>query len=122
MKEAQLKLEPDATDGCFAEGRYVKNIHAVFGKHAQVKTHAMLAMPEEYYDDLNLKWEDKCFEGPSIGAVKDSTGGHYHVIIDNVTMEGFKYHVDKPILTDEDERPGEWGEELRKWKEDRGIR
>jgi hypothetical protein len=31
-------------------------------------------------------------------------------------MEGFTYNADKPILTDEDERPGKWGEELRKWK------
>jgi hypothetical protein len=116
VKEAQLRIEPDATDGSFAEGSYVKNIHAVFGRHAQVKTHAMLAIPEEYYDDLKLRWFDKFFEGPSIGAVKDSTQGHYRVRIENVTMEGFTYNADKPILTDEDERPGKWGEELRKWK------
>jgi hypothetical protein len=116
VKEAQLKLEPDATDGIFAEGSYVKNIHAVFGRHAQVKTHAMLAIPREYYDDLKLRWFDKFFEGPSIGAVKDSTWGHYHVRIENVTMEGFKYNADKPILTDEDEHQGRWAEELRKWK------
>ena len=42
--------------------------------------------------------------------------GHYHVHIENVTMEGFKYNADKPILTDGDERPGKWAEELRKWK------
>ena len=56
VKEAELKLNPDATDGIFAEGSYVKNIHAVFGKTAQVKTHAMLAIPEEYYEDLKLRW------------------------------------------------------------------
>jgi hypothetical protein len=116
VKEAQLRIEPDATDGSFAEGSYVKNIHAVFGRHAQVKTHAMLAIPEEYYDDLKLRWFDKFFEGPSIGAVKDSTQGHYRVRIENVTMEGFTYNADKPILTDKDERTGKWGEELRKWK------
>ena len=116
VKEAQLRIEPHATDGSFAEGSYVKNIHAVFGRHAQVKTHSMLAIPEEYYDDLKLRWFDKFFEGPSIGAVKDSTQGLYHVHIENVTMEGFTYNASKPILTDGDERPGKWGVELRTWK------
>jgi len=116
VKEAQLKIEPDATDGSFAEGSVIKNIHAVFGKHAQIKTHAMLAIPEEFYDDLKLRWFNKFFEGPSIGAVKDSTEGHYHVRIENVTMEGFKYNADKPILTSKDARPGKWAVELRKWK------
>lgn len=121
VKEAQLKIEPDAKDGIFAEGSYVKNIHAVFGKTAQVKTHAMLSIPEEYYDDLNLRWFNKFFEGPSIGAVKDATEGWYHVDIRNVTMAGFKYNADKPILTKADARPGKWGQELRKWKTNRGI-
>ena len=121
VKEAQLRIEPDATDGIFAEGSYVKNIHAIFGKHAQTKTHAMLEIPEEYYDDLNLRWFNKFFEGPSIGAVKDGTNGHYKVIIENVSLEGFKYYTDKKILTPEDFRPGKWPEELRKWKAARGI-
>ncbi|MBC7353709.1 MAG: hypothetical protein H5U08_15210 [Thermogutta sp.] len=73
-------------------------------------------MPEEYYDRLKLRWFDKFFEGPSIGAVKDTTGGHYHVRIENVTMEGFTYNADRPILTEKDERPGKWFEELRRWK------
>lgn len=111
-----MRIQPDATDGSFAEGSYVKNIHAVFGEHAQIKTHAILAIPQEYYDDLKLRWFDKFFEGPSIGAVRDSTGGHYHVIIENVTTEGFKYNADNPILTDADDRPGKWAEEFRKWK------
>ena len=37
-------------------------------------------------------------------------------MIENVTMGGFKYNEDKPILTETDERPGKWGEELRKWR------
>ena len=121
VKEAQLKIEPDAKDGIFAEGSHIKNIHAVFGKTAQVKTHAMMAIPEEYYNDLKLRWFNKFFEGPSIGAVKDSTEGHYHVRIENVTMEGFTYNNSKKILTPEDARPGKWGQELRKWKAARGI-
>ncbi|GAB6167467.1 hypothetical protein JCM19992_34670 [Thermostilla marina] len=117
VKEGQEKIDPDATNGSFAEGSYVKNIHAVFGMHAQIKTHSILEIPEEYYDDLKLRWFDKFFEGPSIGAVRDNTEGHYHVIIENVTMEGFKYNADKPILTPADVRPGKWGKELQKWKE-----
>lgn len=32
VKEAQLKLDPNATNGSFAKGSYVKGIHAIFGK------------------------------------------------------------------------------------------
>jgi len=73
------------------------------------------------YDDLNLRWFNKFFEGPSIGAVKDSTNGHYQIRIENVSMKGFKYNRDKMILTPEDARPGKWAQELRKWKAARGI-
>lgn len=122
VKQAQLDIEPDASDGIFARGSYVKNIHAVFGKHAQVKTHAMLQIPEAYYDDVDLRWENKFFEGPSIGGVKDATEGHYQISIENVSLEGFEYNADKPVLTPKDFRPGKWGKELRKWKDARGIR
>ncbi|MEX0320844.1 MAG: hypothetical protein AB3N63_01715 [Puniceicoccaceae bacterium] len=121
VKEAQLKLYPDATDGIFAEGSYVKNIHAVFGKTSQVKTHAFMAIPEEYHDDLDLVWENKFFRGPSIGAVKDYTEGHYTVQLENISMEGFKYNNDKPVLKPADQRPGKWGQEVRKWKAARGL-
>jgi len=121
VKDGQLKIEPDATNGIFADGTCVKNVHAVFGKTAQVKTHAMMFIPEEYHDELKLRWFNKFFEGPSIGAVKDMSGDHFKVRVENVTMEGFKYNADKPILTAEDERPGKWGQALQKWKADRGI-
>jgi len=121
VKAAQLKQDPLATDGIFAAGSYVRNIRAVFGKTAQIKTHAMMDIPEEYHDDLELRWFSKFFEGPSIGAVKDSTEGHYRVIIENVTMEGFKYNNDKKILTPKDSRPGKWWQALRQWKSERGI-
>ena len=78
-------------------------------------------IPEEYYDDLELRWFSKFFEGPSIGAVRDSTEGHYRVIIEDVTLEGFKYNNDKKILTSKDSRPGKWAHALRKWKSDKGI-
>jgi hypothetical protein len=121
VKEAELRHNPDATDGIFAEGSYVRNIHAIFGMTAQVKTHVFLSIPEEYHNDLDLKWEDKFFEAPSIGAVKDYSGDQYHVIIENVTMQGFKYNADNPILTEEDAPEGKWGNAVRQWKADRGI-
>lgn len=116
VKKSVRAKHPDATDGRFADGSSIRNIHAVFGRHAQIKTHAILEIPEEYYPDLKLRWFNKFFEGPSIGGVRNSTGGHYKVIIENVTLEGFKYNADKPILTPADARPGKWPEELRRWK------
>jgi len=119
VKQSELARNPDATDGIFAEGSYVKNITAVFGKTAQIKTHAILSVPEEYYDDLDLVWIDKFFRGPSIGGVKDTTGGHYTIRIENVKLEGFTHNADKAILTEKDARPGKWPHELRKWKAER---
>ncbi|WP_283434116.1 glycosyl hydrolase family 28-related protein [Neorhodopirellula lusitana] len=121
VKAAELKKYPDAKDGIFAKGSYVKNIHAVFGNKAQVKTHDFLSIPEEYRDDLDLVWENKFFEGASIGAVMDATAGHYDMIIENVTMEGFKYNNDKPIMTEADVPPGNWGAEVRQWKTEHGV-
>ena len=121
VKKAELARNPNATHGRFADGSSIRNIHAVFGMNAQVKTHAILDVPEEYYDDLRLRDNPKFFDGPSIGAVKDSTKGVYRVIIEDVTLEGFKHNKDKEILTPEDTRPGKWPEELRKWKAARGI-
>jgi hypothetical protein len=121
VKAQELVRNPEATNGRFADGSSIRNIHAVFGNHAQIKTHALLEIPEEYYDDLDLRWFSKFFEGPSIGAVKNSTEGAYQVIIENVTMEGFKYNNDKMILTPDDVRPGKWAHLLRDWKAERGI-
>ncbi|TWT81429.1 Iota-carrageenase precursor [Planctomycetes bacterium CA13] len=121
VKAKELINNPDAVDGIFAKGSYVKNIHAIFGMHGQVKTHAFLGIPEEYYDDLNLRWENKFFDGPSIGAVVDSSADQYDMIIENVTMEGFKYNADKPILTEADFPKGKWGAAVSKWKSDHGI-
>lgn len=121
VKKAEQARNPDATPGRFADGCSIRNIHAIFGKDAQVKTHAMLSIPEEYYDDLRLRKVTKFFDGPSIGAVKDYANGTYRVDIENVTLEGFKYNADKKILKPEDARPGKWGQALRKWKSGRGI-
>lgn len=121
VKKQELATNPDATNGRFADGSSIKNIHAVFGRNAQVKTHAMLELPEAYYDDLDLRWFSKFFEGPSIGAVKDTTEGAYRVVIENVSLEGFEYNHDKPILTPADARPGKWAHVLRQWKAERGL-
>ncbi|MDF7822620.1 glycosyl hydrolase family 28-related protein [Pontiellaceae bacterium B12227] len=121
VKKKELENNPDATDGIFAEGSYVKNITAVFGKTAQVKGQMMMFIPEEYYDDLDLVWENKFFRGPSIGGVKDAAEGHFTINIENVKLEGFKYNADKPIITPADARPGKWGTELRKWKAEHGA-
>ena len=101
--------------------QYVRKKPKGFGRDAQIKTHAILEIPEEYHHDLRLRKVSKFFDGPSIGAVKDSTKGAYHVIIENVTLEGFKYNSDKKILTPEDARPGKWPQALKRWKSDRGI-
>ena len=121
VKKAELARNPNATHGRFADGSSIRNIHAVFGTNAQIKTHAILEVPEEYYDELRLRDYPKFFDGPSIGAVKDSTKGAYRVIVENVTLEGFKHNKDKKILTPDDARPGKWAQELRKWKAARGI-
>lgn len=121
VKKEELARNPDATSGRFADGSSIKNIHAIFGNDAQIKTHAILEIPEAYFDDLRLREVSKFFDGPSIGAVKDATEGAYHVNIENVTLEGFEYNKDKKILTPEDTRPGKWAHALRKWKSDRGI-
>ncbi|QBG48823.1 hypothetical protein EGM51_15965 [Verrucomicrobia bacterium S94] len=120
VKKKELERNPDAADGVFAEGSYVKNITAVFGKAAQVKTHMIMYMPEEYYKDLDLVWEDKFFRGPSITAVKDETEGHFTVRTENIRMEGFVYYRDKPVITPDDARPGNKFGEIEKWKQEFG--
>ena len=49
------------------------------------------------------------------------TLNHHNVIVENMTLEGFKYNNDKNVLTPQDRRPGKWAQALRKWKSDRGI-
>lgn len=109
--------DTDGTPGHFSEGTSVKNIHAIFGTQAQLKKHALLALPEEYYESLKLWPDNKFYDSPSIGAVKDESVT-YDVIIENVTMDGFKYYNNKPILTDSDEREGKWGNVFEQWQLD----
>ena len=104
MKKQELARNPNAKNGRFADGSSIRNVRAVFGRDAQIKTHAILEIPEEHLDDLRLRKVTKFFDGPSIGAVKDSTEGAYHVIVENVTLDGFKYNNDRKILTPEGNR------------------
>ncbi|CAA6696532.1 MULTISPECIES: hypothetical protein [unclassified Lentimonas] len=116
VKKKQLEKYPDSTSGSFSKGSYVKDIHVVFGMKAQVKGQLIMWIPEQYYADLNLRWENKFFEGPSLGGIRDGSGGTSNIQFKNVTLEGFSYNADKPILTEEDARLGSPWPELDKWK------
>lgn len=106
---------PDQTPGYFSDSSSVTNIHAVYGNNSQVKGSKFLAFPTTDYYELMRIWADnKFFDAPSIGAVFDGAST-YSVNIENVTMEGFDYFNDKPILTDADHRPGKWGTEKTNW-------
>ena len=124
VKKAQLKIHPNAKQGSFAKGSIVKNIHAVYGYGAQIKKHKICQIPEETFGDLNLKYYDKFFEGPSQGAVRNFVGTNYKIIIENVTQEGFKYHNGKTILTEKDliKDGCRWSTEFKKWMEDYGVK
>ncbi|MEM6260677.1 MAG: hypothetical protein AAGI37_20710 [Planctomycetota bacterium] len=115
IKKQELAKDPETKPGKFADGSSVSNIHAVFGKHAQIKSHHILEIPEPYLKDLWLRWENKFFDGPSIGAVKDGSRGTYHIRCENITLEGFTHNSDKPILGPEDAREGKWPIALKAW-------
>lgn len=104
VKKEKWERNPNATNKRFSDGISVKNIRVIFGENAQIKTHAMLEIPEKYDDDLRPRPVPKFFDKPSIGALKDSTNGTYKVIIESITFEGFKYNTDKKILTPDDFR------------------
>ncbi|NJB83667.1 hypothetical protein [Wenyingzhuangia aestuarii] len=108
---------PDQTPGYFHDDSSITNIHAIYGKSAQIKRSSFTDYPsiEAYYNDLKVFSDYKFFEGPSIGAVENSALS-FHVNISNITMEGFPYHNDKPIITHKDRRDGNWGEEKKAWE------
>ena len=41
--------------------------------------------------------------------------------IENVTMAGFQYYRDKPMLVPKDFRSGKWAQVFKQWKAERGI-
>lgn len=108
---------PDQTPGWFGEGSSVKNIHAVFGTSAQIKRSEFLRIPDpKYYADMEMWCDHKFYTGPSIGAVLNSATS-YTAKIENVTMEGFEYNHDKPVMKDGDGyRPGKWADEKAMWE------
>ena len=116
VKKKELQRNPDAKPGSFAEGTSIKNIHAIFGMKAQVKKHALLAVPEAYYSDLKLWNDNKFFDGPSIAPVVNELNGEYSVVLENITSEGFKYYGGKKIVSKKDFRKGKWPVEFQKWK------
>ena len=84
---------PNYKQGRFAAGTTIRNVHVIFGTHAPVSLKAIGNVPKEYLKDL--RWEktgNNRLRGPSIAAVKDSTGDSWTPIIENVTSEGFKYN------------------------------
>ncbi|WP_044210488.1 hypothetical protein [Flammeovirga sp. OC4] len=108
---------PDQTPGRFSNDSKVTNIHAIFGKTAQVKNQSIHFVPEEYYNDLKLWPDNKFLTGPSISAVNNHAET-YTVTVENVTMEGFKYNNDKKILTAENAPSGDRWKIWAKWKSD----
>lgn len=108
------KGAPDQTPGYFDSRSSIKNIHAVFGKTAQVKKNTFNFIPEEYYDDLKLWPDNKFMDGPSITAVTNHSDT-YSVTIENITMEGFKYNNNK-VITKTTKESGNWGETFKKWQ------
>lgn len=111
------KGAPDQTPGYFANNSSIKNIHAIYGKNAQIKRSSFVDYPsiEDYYDYLKVYCDYKFFEGPSIGAVENSAKS-FSVQFSNITMEGFPYNNDKLINTHKDRREGNWGEEKKAWE------
>lgn len=109
------KGAPDQTPGYFANGSSVKNIHAVFGKMAQVKKNNFLFIPTQYYEDLKIWPDNKFMDGPSIGIVTDNSQT-YDVSIKNITAEGFKYNH-KKITSLSSKESGNWGSAFKDWLE-----
>ena len=84
---------PNYKQGRFADGTTIKNVHVIFGTNAPIALKALGNVPEEYLKDL--RWENtgnNRLRGPSIAAVRNSTGDSWNPIIENVTSEGFKYN------------------------------
>lgn len=84
---------PNYKQGRFADGTTIKNVHVIFGTNAPIPLKALGSVPEEYLKEL--RWEktgNNRLRGPSIAAVRNSTGDSWNPVIENVTSEGFKYN------------------------------
>ncbi|WP_139958679.1 glycosyl hydrolase family 28-related protein [Flavicella sediminum] len=106
---------PDQTPGYFGNDSYVKNIRAIFGTEGLFKgNYFSFAANDAYYDLVKIWYKGKFLSAPSIAAVKVRTTT-YKVKVENITMEGFTYFNDKPILTDNDTTIKNWQQEKNKW-------
>ncbi|MDZ8120039.1 hypothetical protein P9H32_15515 [Pontiella sp. NLcol2] len=122
VKANALKLNPNAKPGIFSKGSSIKNIHAVFGMNAQLKNASMQLIPEAYFKDLRLWYDNKFMSGPSIAPVYDASEDQYDVTLSLITAEGFTYNKDKKILFPEDAREGKWAVTFKNWKSKYGTR
>ena len=100
---SKKQKNPNLTVGTFAHGTSVKNVHAVFGMDAQLKSKHFKYMPLELRDAISKAppvdgMRDIIFLGPAVAAVGNLA--NYPVIVENVTAEGFKYQ--EPVITVED--------------------
>ncbi|VGO18545.1 glycoside hydrolase family protein [Pontiella sulfatireligans] len=90
-----MAKNPDSKPGRFGDDSYVINVHAIFGKTAQIAKKGACRTPKEYIKDLKVP-EDadgQYFEGASIGVVHEGIlNDTYQLRIENVTSEGFKYN------------------------------
>lgn len=96
---AKKQDNPNLKPGKFAKGTVVKNIHAVFGTNAQLKTKDIKYVPEEIRKFIQKKSESRgqVGRGPSVTAVQL----HGDTIkVENVTYEGFIDHP--PVIHMED--------------------
>lgn len=85
--------------GTFAEGSFVKNIEASFGKNAQLKQkhlkYASVKLDELIKVPDEIEFGDP-FVGPSIAAVLNDA--NYEVLVENVSATGFEFAPD--IITE----------------------
>ncbi|WP_111709806.1 glycosyl hydrolase family 28-related protein [Lutibacter citreus] len=112
------KNAPDQTPGYFHNDSSITNVRAIYGTNAQVKGMAIPSYPnaEAYFDSFKIFSDYKFFEGPSIGAV-EYYPTTFSLKIKNVTMEGFPYNNDKPIMHHEDIRNINWSAEKKTWED-----
>ena len=87
--------DPNVKPGRFGDKSYIKNVHAIFGKKAQISRKSAHQTPKAYIKDLRVPEDPNAsyFEGASIGVVHNSIiSNAYKLRIENVTPKGSKYN------------------------------
>ena len=99
---SKKQKNPNLTIGTFAEGSSVRNVHAVFGYEAQLKSKHFKYIPVELQKNISSSPLDEMggiiYQGPAVAAVGNLA--NYKVLIENVTAEGFEYQ--EPVISEED--------------------